>query len=65
MKIKKINTNIEENIKILKLEMDYHLASLHLEMQQNDKEAINKTKQRLKEILEELDILKEKKEIHA
>lgn len=40
---------------ILKLELDYELASLFLAMQENDVKEMDRSKKRLKEIYEELE----------
>lgn len=40
---------------ILRLELDYELASLYAAMQENDEKEMEKSKKRLKEIQDELD----------
>lgn len=47
----------KEYIHVLKLELDYELASLFDAMQQEDVREVNKSKKRLKEIHEELEAL--------
>lgn len=48
--------DIEKQYKrILTLELDYELASLFSAMKEKDKEEMNKSKKRLKEIQEELE----------
>jgi len=43
---------------VLQLEMDYELATLYLAMQQNNEVDMLKSKCRLKEIYEELEVLR-------
>lgn len=47
----------KEYIHVLKLELDYELASLFDAMQQDDNREINKSKKRLQEIHVELEAL--------
>ena len=47
----------KEYINVLKLELDYELASLFDAMQQNDEQEIVKSKKRLQEIHVELEAL--------
>lgn len=47
----------KEYVHVLKLELDYELASLFDAMQQEDESQISKSKQRLQEIHEELEAL--------
>lgn len=47
----------KEYIHVLKLELDYELASLFDAMQQEDVREVNKSKKRLKEIHVELEAL--------
>ncbi|WP_203332505.1 hypothetical protein [Planococcus beigongshangi] len=47
----------KEYINVLKLELDYELASLFDAMQQNDEQEMTKSKKRLQEIHVELEAL--------
>ncbi|AXF57877.1 hypothetical protein [Salicibibacter kimchii] len=47
-------TDAEERIPVLRLEIDYELVTLHDAMKGNDEEGKNQTKQRLKQLRQEL-----------
>lgn len=46
-----------ERIPVLKMEIDYELMSLYEALEEHDEEKINKTKEKLETLRQELDII--------